>query len=43
VWWLYAGYAGIPKLPLALAALALLSASIWAWMRAWHLVREDTA
>jgi hypothetical protein len=43
VWWLYAGYAGIPKLPLALAALALLAGSLWAWGRAWNAVREDHA
>jgi hypothetical protein len=43
VWWLYAGYAGIPKLPLGIAALALLAGSIWAWGRAWTAVREDPA
>jgi len=43
LWWLYAGYAGLPKLPLALAALALLGGSIWAWARAWRAVREDAA
>jgi hypothetical protein len=43
VWWLYAGYAGIPKLPLALAALALLAGATWAWGRAWNAVREDHA
>jgi hypothetical protein len=42
-WWLYAGYAGLPKLPLGLAALALLAASIWAWMRAWRAAREEPA
>jgi len=41
VWWLYAGYAGIPRLPLGLAALALLGGSIWAWTRAWAAARED--
>jgi hypothetical protein len=43
VWWLYAGYAGIPKLPLGCAAIALLAGSVWAWMRAWGTVREDHA
>jgi len=43
VWWLYAGYAGLPKLPLGLAALALLVASIWAWRRAWRAAREEPA
>jgi len=43
VWWLYAGYAGIPKLPLGAVAVALLFASGWAWSRAWAAVREDRA
>jgi hypothetical protein len=43
VWWLYAGYAGIPKLPLGAAAITLLFASGWAWTRAWGAVREDRA
>jgi hypothetical protein len=43
VWWLYAGYAGIPKLPLALAALVLFAGATWAWGRAWNAVREDHA
>jgi hypothetical protein len=43
VWWLYAGYAGIPKLPLGLAAIALLAGSIWAWSSAWMLVKEPHA
>src|SRR5204863_3765880 len=42
-WWLYAGYAGIAKLPLAIAALALLAGSIWAWARAWSAVRGEHA
>ncbi|MBI5168815.1 MAG: hypothetical protein HZA61_04940 [Candidatus Eisenbacteria bacterium] len=29
LWWMYARYAGIPSLPLNLAAIALLAASIW--------------
>ncbi|MBK7368496.1 MAG: hypothetical protein IPJ04_11455 [Candidatus Eisenbacteria bacterium] len=28
-WWMYARYAGIPSLPLNLAAVALLVASLW--------------
>jgi hypothetical protein len=43
VWWLYAGYAGLPKLPLTIAALALALAAWWAWLRAWRAVEEDTA
>jgi hypothetical protein len=43
VWWLYAGYAGIPKLPLGLAAIVLLAGSIWAWGLAWGAVRAETA
>ena len=41
VWWLYAGYAGTPKLPLAIAAMLLLGASIWAWAHAVRLVRQE--
>lgn len=33
LWWLYAAYAGVPFEPLAAAALALLAASAWAWVR----------
>jgi len=43
LWWLYAGYVGLPGLPLALAALALAAASAWAWARAWRRVRADAA
>jgi hypothetical protein len=43
VWWLYAEYAGIPKLPLGLAAIVLLVGSIWAWGLAWRAVRAETA
>jgi hypothetical protein len=43
VWWLYAGYAGIPKLPLGIAAILLLAGSVWAWGRVWSAVREDHA
>ncbi len=41
VWWLYAGYAGIPRVPLAAAALALLAGAAWAWLLAWRAVREE--
>jgi hypothetical protein len=41
VWWLYAGYAGIPKLPLGAAAIVLLAGSIWAWSRAVRLVWQE--
>ena len=43
VWWLYAGYAGLPRAPLGAAALALALAAAWGWSRAWRLAREDTA
>ena len=43
VWWLYAGYAGMPRVPLAAAALLLLAGSVWAWGLAWRTVREDRA
>jgi hypothetical protein len=43
VWWLYAGYAGIPKLPLGIAAVVLLAGAVWAWTRAWAAVREEHA
>ncbi len=33
LWWCYAGYAGLPREPLALAALALLVGAIEAWRR----------
>jgi hypothetical protein len=41
VWWLYAGYAGIPRLPLLLAALLLLLATGWAWWRSLATLRGD--
>jgi len=40
-WWLYAGYAGIPRAPLGIASLALLAASVWAWRRARRRATED--
>jgi hypothetical protein len=43
VWWLYAGYAGLPRAPLAAAALVLLAGAVWAWGLAWRTVREDRA
>ncbi len=43
LWWLYAGYAGIPRVPLVLAALALALGAAWAWSRAWGSLSEDTA
>ena len=43
VWWLYAAYAGLPRAPLAIAALVLLLAAISAWRRAWGTLRGDTA
>ena len=41
VWWLYAGYAGLPRVPLAAAALALLAGVVWAWGLAWRTVRAE--
>jgi len=43
VWWLYAGYAGIPRVPLGIAAVALLAGAVWAWARAWRAVRAEHA
>ena len=43
VWWLYACYAGLPGLPLAIVAILLSGASVWAWGRALGAVREDPA
>jgi hypothetical protein len=43
VWWLYAGYAGIPKVALGIAAIALLAGAVWAWARAWRAVRAEHA
>ena len=43
VWWLYAGYAGVPKLPLGLAAIVLLAGSVWAWGRAFGSARAEHA
>jgi hypothetical protein len=41
VWWLYAGYAGIPRLPLLFAALLLLLATGWAWWRSLATLHGD--
>ena len=41
VWWLYAGYAGLPRLPLFGAALLLTLACVWAWTRAWRIARAE--
>jgi hypothetical protein len=43
LWWLYAGYAGIPKVPLGIAAIALLAGAVWAWARSWRAVRAEHA
>jgi hypothetical protein len=43
LWWLYAGYAGLPRAALGAAALVLLLAAAWSWWRAWSAVRADTA
>jgi hypothetical protein len=42
LWWLYAGYAGLPKLPLGLVALVLLLLAGWTWRRALACIRADT-
>jgi hypothetical protein len=41
VWWLYAGYAGLPRAPLAGAALLLFAGAAWAWALAWRAVQQD--
>ena len=43
VWWLYALYAGLPALPLALAAVALLAAAGLAARRAWQAACSEEA
>jgi hypothetical protein len=43
VWWLYAGYAGLPRMPLAAVAFVLALGAWWAWLQAWRAAREDTA
>lgn len=42
VWWLYAGYAGLPKAPLYAAAVLLLLSSAWAWWRVLAALREES-
>ena len=41
LWWLYAGYAGVARAPLGIAALLLLLATGWAWWRALATLRGD--
>jgi hypothetical protein len=41
VWWLYARYAGLPKVPLAAAALALTFAAVAAWGYALQALRDE--
>ena len=41
VWWLYAGYAGLPRAPLAAVALLLFAGAAWAWALAWRAVQLD--
>ena len=43
VWWLYAGYAGIPRLPLFAAAVLLAIGAVLAWMYAWRMARAGAA
>jgi hypothetical protein len=43
VWWLYAGYAGLPKAPLYAAAVFLLLASLWAWANVLAAARAERA
>ncbi len=43
LWWLYAGYAGLPRAPLVAAAMTLFALAVWAWGRAWRSLREDVA
>jgi len=40
-WWLYAGYAGLPRVPLELVAIALLALTGWLWWRVLAIVRTD--
>ena len=41
VWWLYARYAGLPKVPLAAAALALAIVAVAAWSYALQALRDE--
>ncbi len=41
LWWLYAGYAGVARLPLGITAVVLLLATAWAWARAIGTLRGD--
>jgi hypothetical protein len=43
VWWLYAGYAGIPRLPLFAAAVLLAIGAVLAWVYAWRMARAGAA
>jgi hypothetical protein len=43
LWWLYAGYAGLPRAPLVVVAIALLAAATLAWRAALRAVRDDRA
>ncbi len=43
LWWLYAGYAGLPKGPLHAAAMVLFVASALAWWRALIALHEERA
>lgn len=43
VWWLYAGYAGLPAVPLAAAAIALLVAAVWVSILALASMRRERA
>ena len=43
VWWLYAGYAGLPKAPLHAAAAFLLLASLWGWAHVLSAARAERA
>lgn len=43
VWWLYARYAGLPALPLALGALALAAGALAAWAAALRALRAEGA
>jgi len=40
-WWLYMGYAGLPRLPVALAVLVLAGLGVWASRRLRHALEDE--
>lgn len=41
VWWLYASYAGLPRVPLMAVAFVLLASTLAAWGAAWRTARRE--